>query len=382
MPAHTYHRRKRDAWNPWFRRGFIVCTSFAIFAGVSLTFLGNNVVEDDSKEQYAYETLGGLQSIRASLHTSESNMRVFLISADPSDRKGYEVAWNLTSKQCANIAPYLPNTRETASLFQDLRDWSKQSDSAVAAKASGKTVAMPEPLNGRIDRDVDGVLAAVQVTLDTAKGRRQQDFLLTEILFFCTMGLGALSIFLAVYGVGRDIVNSVTEEEAEQTIELDPITNLVTRGDFERILEEQMARAVKKRYPLTLLIIELDQLPTIREQRGDYAYEFVLRGTAAILRDVFRTTDTICRFSDTEFAVILPKADLENSQIPAERAREAVLATDWPNCYVTANFGVAQAEDDESTSSLIERALQVVEYARRTGRNRVSLKCAHGSLAA
>ena len=337
-------------------------------------------MEDDANERIAYETISGLQSIPTSLRASESSMRAYLMSGDDFDRKGYQVAWNLTQKQSSDIASSLPDMPDTARLYLDLRQAKEFTDKVVEQK--NKDAVAVSQFNDRIDQDINQLLTGSLTNLSDVKEKRQLDFLLTEILFFITMGLGALSVLLAVYGVGRDIANHSEDSEDDENLGIDPVTQLLSRQAFESVLEEQLRKARKKRVPLTLVILELDQLDRIRELRGDGIFQLVRRGTSTILTDAFRLTDTVCSFSDTKFAIILPKTDLENSRVPAERARDAVLAHEWPDCYIAANIGVAQADEEEDKESLIERAEQAAEYARRTGRNRVSLRQAYASLSA
>src|SRR5690606_24277571 len=76
-----------------------------------------------------------------------------------------------------------------------------------------------------------------------------------------------------------------------------------------------------------------------------------LRHLAAVLREAVRRTDVIARWGGEGFAVLLPETSKEAALALAERAREAVAATDWSALAdgrrVTVRAGVATAAEAE-----------------------------------
>jgi diguanylate cyclase (GGDEF)-like protein len=76
-----------------------------------------------------------------------------------------------------------------------------------------------------------------------------------------------------------------------------------------------------------------------------------------------------------EFAILLPRTDLEAAVMVAERMRAAVAATPSKSARamvaLTASFGVTTIRADDSTTSLFKRADDALLAAKQAGRNRV-----------
>lgn len=93
------------------------------------------------------------------------------------------------------------------------------------------------------------------------------------------------------------------------------------RAEFERRLAHEFARAEHLDYPLTLVIVDLPDLPSAADERAE-----VLRDVAEILGDHAHDLDTVARLDETRFALLLPGADGEHARLLAERVRADVRA--------------------------------------------------------
>lgn len=86
---------------------------------------------------------------------------------------------------------------------------------------------------------------------------------------------------------------------------IDRLTGLLTGRAFEEQFERDLAIARQQRKPMSLAGIALDDLGSIRGRHGRAeADRIVLAAAAAVIRKA-RTTDTIARLSDDEFAVVM-----------------------------------------------------------------------------
>lgn len=93
------------------------------------------------------------------------------------------------------------------------------------------------------------------------------------------------------------------------------------RANFERQLAHEFARAEHLDYPLTLVIVDLPDLPSAADERAA-----VLRDVAEILGDHAHDLDIVARLDETRFALLLPGADGEHARLLAERVRADVRA--------------------------------------------------------
>lgn len=166
--------------------------------------------------------------------------------------------------------------------------------------------------------------------------------------------------------------------KAEELATLDGLTNLPNRRSFQDCLEKLVAACHREHTPLSLVMADLDHFKGINDKYGHLSGDKVLKAFAQILSNGVRSTDVAARYGGEEFAIILPKTPLGSASAVAESLRRAVMEATWsgsaPNQRigrVTASFGVAEIQEDETIESLIDRADQKLYEAKHKGRNRV-----------
>ncbi len=112
-----------------------------------------------------------------------------------------------------------------------------------------------------------------------------------------------------------------TEERLRYMSMHDALTGLYNRGCFE----EELARLERDElYPISVVMVDIDDLKVINDTRGHEAGDEVLRRSAAVLRKIFRADDVVARIGGDEFAVLLPNADENIVNVALERLRAEV----------------------------------------------------------
>jgi diguanylate cyclase (GGDEF)-like protein len=155
----------------------------------------------------------------------------------------------------------------------------------------------------------------------------------------------------------------------------DPLTGLLNRREYDRIIAEEEERARRFRNPLSLAIIDLDLFKTINDTHGHAAGDAVLKETARRLGASIRTVDRAARLGGEEFGLLL----VQTERLPAlEVARRAIatLAAEpmeaaGVRLRVTASAGVAEIPADASGAlDLFAAADRALYAAKAAGRNR------------
>lgn len=161
--------------------------------------------------------------------------------------------------------------------------------------------------------------------------------------------------------------------QLQQQALTDALTGCYNRRAFEMQLERDLQFATRMRQPLSLVMLDLDNLKEINDRLGHEGGDNALRMLAESLRAELRGVDTAARYGGDEFVIILPQADAEGALIVAERLRARIALIALPGAgALTASLGVASFPKDASfRDGLVLLADRALYEAKRTGRNRV-----------
>jgi diguanylate cyclase (GGDEF)-like protein/PAS domain S-box-containing protein len=151
-----------------------------------------------------------------------------------------------------------------------------------------------------------------------------------------------------VLGIAVDITERhATQDKLWFVSTHDSLTGVYNRPMFET----EIARLGKSRqYPFTILMVDLVGLGKVNESRGYDAGDEMLRQTADLLRETFRTEDIVARLGADIFAVLLPSTG--NASIDAVLTRVRGRLQNYnrthPGSILTLRMGIASANEGES----------------------------------
>ncbi len=162
--------------------------------------------------------------------------------------------------------------------------------------------------------------------------------------------------------------------ELRQLSVTDPLTGLLNRRYLEERLAEEIKRSNRYGYPMSFLMIDVDEFKSYNDKfthpEGDKALKLV----AENLRATLRGADVAARYGGEEFSILLPQTTSEEAEIIAERIRQKVYTTKFPNRQVTVSIGVASSSLAlNSVENLISAADKALYEAKNRGRNNVQI---------
>ena len=160
----------------------------------------------------------------------------------------------------------------------------------------------------------------------------------------------------------------------EQLSVTDSLTGLLNRRYLEERLTEEIKRSNRHGYPMSFLMVDVDNFKsyndTFTHPEGDKALQLV----AQCIKDSLRGADVASRYGGEEFSILLPQTSLEEGGIIAERIRERISTTEFPNRQVTVSVGIASLGLSETTAeNIISAADHALFDAKRNGRNNVQV---------
>ncbi|WP_181453831.1 GGDEF domain-containing protein [Halanaerobium saccharolyticum] len=109
------------------------------------------------------------------------------------------------------------------------------------------------------------------------------------------------------------------EREIEYLSYHDSLTELYNRRYFEN---EMQRLDGSRRYPISIIIGDLDNLKTVNDNYGHPLGDDYLKKSAKILKDLLRGEDIIARIGGDEFAILLPETGSEGTALICDRIKK------------------------------------------------------------
>jgi diguanylate cyclase (GGDEF)-like protein len=154
----------------------------------------------------------------------------------------------------------------------------------------------------------------------------------------------------------------------------DGLTGLYHHRFFEMRLKEEIDRAQRYEYPLSLLMIDIDFFKKINDKHGHLAGDNVLQQLALGFKKSIRLCDLAARYGGEEFAIILPHTNKSNAVKVGERLRLKTSEMNIQGIKITISIGIGYLDSstlDIGCNTLIKQADDALYEAKKSGRNRV-----------
>jgi diguanylate cyclase (GGDEF)-like protein len=143
--------------------------------------------------------------------------------------------------------------------------------------------------------------AATALARDSASSKR-------AMLIAYGIGLGLIAFFGVIIARISIRLNRARTAELESMAKMartDPLTGLRNHRAFHDDLASELKRASRGPSPLSLVMLDLDNLKTLNDSHGHQAGDERLQALACAMRTAHRAGDTAFRIGGDEFAVVL-----------------------------------------------------------------------------
>jgi diguanylate cyclase (GGDEF)-like protein len=211
------------------------------------------------------------------------------------------------------------------------------------------------------------------------------------------LGLTTIFLLLGIQGMQAAVVqmnylagrNLLLERERElsaanatlrQMSLEDPLTQIANRRRFEAALESCWRRAIRKRQPVALLMIDVDFFKGVNDMHGHgYGDECLVTLARMLNQHARRPDDIVARLGGEEFVLLLPDTESTGAEAVAGRLQEAIRSLGVRNeaspfdKSLTISIGIGAVNSPQSgvdPTVLVDCADQALYDAKHQGRNR------------
>lgn len=159
----------------------------------------------------------------------------------------------------------------------------------------------------------------------------------------------------------------------------DSLTGLFNRAAILEHLEREIARSIREKTPLGIVIADLDHFKKLNDQYGHLCGDDAIREAAERFRSVLRTYDMAGRYGGEEFLVLLPGLDPALAPNRIEQLLDSICCRPFrfaqSDVTLTCSIGLATFRpgiDNRDVRELLSRADTALYVAKNAGRNRAS----------
>jgi diguanylate cyclase (GGDEF)-like protein len=179
--------------------------------------------------------------------------------------------------------------------------------------------------------------------------------------------------FVVAYVLSIQIILRNALKREKELARTDSLTGMLNARAFTGILDNEIRRASRYNYPISIVYIDLDNFKEVNDRYGHSVGNIVLQTVARVIQDSVRQTDIVGRIGGDEFAILFPETKSEPAnQIVLKihlRLNSTMTEQKWP---VTSSIGlVSYTQIPASSDSVLRDADQLMYKAKNEGKNRV-----------
>jgi diguanylate cyclase (GGDEF)-like protein len=183
-----------------------------------------------------------------------------------------------------------------------------------------------------------------------------------------------------IINLSNDLMTKVVAQKKEierlrKLIVRDSMTPLINYQHFHELLNQEIYRSRRYKFPLSIAIADIDDFETINDKFSHPAGDFVIKQVADCLKKQLRQSDSVARYGGNAFGIIMPETPIEGGLQAAQRLRKEICAMDvvFKNNTIpfTMSFGVAALlpEQEVAKDGFIKMADDALILAKKSGKN-------------
>ncbi|MFT5533780.1 MAG: diguanylate cyclase [Burkholderiaceae bacterium] len=163
--------------------------------------------------------------------------------------------------------------------------------------------------------------------------------------------------------------------EMSELVREDQLTGSLNRRGLDDVFDRELARADRRKSPLCIAMLDLDDFKRLNDNHGHVAGDEALVYLVRVIKETLRTLDVLARFGGEEFLILLPDTTIEDATLTVTRLQreltKRIFMHNNERILITFSAGVALRKGTEDKISMLKRADAALYQAKRAGKNRV-----------
>lgn len=158
---------------------------------------------------------------------------------------------------------------------------------------------------------------------------------------------------------------------------IDPVVGTWNRSAIMRMLKQEILQCRQDEKPLSVLMTDLDGFKKIHDAYGSNMADALLVKTASRMRSCIRPHDSLGRYEEGKFMILLPGASHEIARLVAMRLQQAIKANAETvgdkRLEITVSSGTVSTDQFSTADSeeLIALACETLLLAQKLGTNSI-----------
>jgi len=170
--------------------------------------------------------------------------------------------------------------------------------------------------------------------------------------------------------IGMSIENALRFQQAESSATTDYLTSLPNARSLFLQLDAEVSRARRNSQPLTVVVLDLDELKLINDRYGHLEGNRLLREVAAGLKASCREYDYVARMGGDEFVVLISGVKQADAEQRVEEFRHVVASIGLQSFdkALSASVGVAHFPTDGADAERLLAEADRLMYQQKRSR--------------
>jgi len=164
-------------------------------------------------------------------------------------------------------------------------------------------------------------------------------------------------------------------EHVSEQVREDQLTGTLNRRGLDDAMQRELARAGRRKTPLCVAVLDLDNFKKLNDTYGHKAGDDALVHLSNVVRTTLRPTDMLARFGGEEFIILFSDTAIKQAVDITRRLQRDLTKQfflhNHERLLITFSAGVAALKPGETQEAIFARADKAMYQAKLQGKNRV-----------